>query len=226
MNTLCNSPQQSINILAFDTSCDEASLALWTRGHLHKLAIPLGTGPHSQAACLIPMMQNILTEQGITFQDLDVISTPTGPGSFTGIRLGLATAQGLLLSTKAKSFAPTTFQLLAFAAWKEREGAYLVTLSTKRDSFYSQGFDENLNILFPGIIQTEEEIEDFLKHHPNLKRVKTSANLGAENLINFYLHEQNKTHNLPRDRPEKNPQTLQPYYLHDPVFVKQKSCSL
>lgn len=226
MNTLSNSPPQSINILAFDTSCDEASLALWTGGHLHKLAIPLGTGPHSQAACLIPMMQNILTDQGITFQDLDIITTPTGPGSFTGIRLGLATAQGLLLSTKAKGFAPTTFQLLAFGAWKERKGSYLVTLSTKRDSFYSQGFDENLNTLFPGIIQTEEEIETFLEHHPNSNRVKTSTNLGAENLIHLCLHELIKTDNSLQNRQEKNAQTLHPYYLHDPVFVKQKLCSL
>jgi len=234
MNTLSNDTQQSINILAFDTSGDETSLALWTTGQMRKISIPFGTGSHSQAAYLIPMMQEILKEKNISFQDINVIATPTGPGSFTGIRLGLATAQGLLLSTKAKSFAPTTFQISAFGAWKKEESSYLITLSTKRDSFYTQAFDKILNPLFPGKIQTEEEIQDYLNCNPNMQRIDGSPGLGAENLILLYLHILNTNQNLhlksPLDPlselPQKSSDTLCPYYLHDPVFVKQKSWSL
>jgi tRNA threonylcarbamoyladenosine biosynthesis protein TsaB len=234
MNTLSNDTQQSINILAFDTSGDEASLALWTQREMRKLSIPFGTGSHSQAACLIPMMQEILTQKNISFQDLHVIATPTGPGSFTGIRLGLATAQGLLLSTKAKSFAPTTFQIAAFGAWRIREGSYLVTLSTKRESFYTQAFDKTLNPLVPGKIQTEEEIQDFLNHNPEMRRIHGSPSLGAEDLILFYLHTLNTSQDLHLKSLEdsfpeflgKSSELLCPYYLHDPVFVKQKSWSL
>jgi len=234
MNTLSNDTQQSINILAFDTSGDEASLALWAMGQMHKLSIPFGTGSHSQAACLIPMMQEILKENNISFQDLNVIATPTGPGSFTGIRLGLATAQGLLLSTRAQSFSPTTFQISVFEAWKIRKGSYLVTLSTKRDSFYTQAFDETLSPLFPGKIQTEKEVQDFLKHNPEMRRIDGPHNLGAENLILFYLHALSTNQDLYlkslkgslSELKDKSLDTFSPYYLHDPVFVKQKSWSL
>lgn len=230
MNTLSNDTQQSINILAFDTSGDEASLALWVGGQMSTFSIPFGTGPHSQASCLIPMMQEILKEKNISFQDLHVITIPTGPGSFTGIRLGLATAKGLLLSTKAKSFAPTTFQITAFGAWKVQKGSYLVTLSTKRDSFYTQAFDKALCPLFPGKIQTEEEIQGFLNHYPEMKRINGSPNLGAEDLILFYLHTLNTNQDLYLSSlpqlPDKSSEPLHPYYLHDPIFIKQKSWSL
>lgn len=233
MNTLDNDAHQCIKVLAFDTSGDEASLALWSEGKMRGVSLPFGTGPHSQAACLLPAMQDLLRGENLDFQDLSVIATPTGPGSFTGIRLGLATAQGLVLSTKARSFAPTTFQLFAFAAWKERTDSgspldssssrsCLVTLTTKRDSFYTQAFEEVCVPLGPASIQTESEIQDFLALNPDMYRVDHLSTLSAENLIHFYFHELKANRELFADLRG----TLRPYYLHNPDFVKQKLWSL
>lgn len=226
MNTLSNGTQQSINILAFDTSGDETSLALWAGGKMCTRFLPSGAGSHSQAACLLPAMQDLLKAANIDFQDLQVIATSRGPGSFTGIRLGLATAQGLESSTKARCFAPTTFEISAFGAWKEKIGSYLVTLSTKRDSFYTQGFDKTLVPLGAGSIQTEEEIQGFLDSNPQMIRVNNIATLGAENLILLYLHRLNSNQDFSSNSPRELSSTLSPYYLHDPEFVKQKPCSL
>jgi tRNA threonylcarbamoyl adenosine modification protein YeaZ len=226
MNTLSNGPQQSINILAFDTSGDETSLALWTGGKMCTSGLPLGTGSHSQAACLLPAMQALLNSANIDFQDLQVIATSKGPGSFTGIRLGLATAQGLESSTKARCFAPTTFEIAAFGTWKEKVGSYLVTLSTKRDNFYTQGFDKTLVPLGPGSIQTEEEIQNFLDLNPQMIRVDNIDTLGAKYLILLYLHKFNSNQDLSSNSSLEMSSTLSPYYLHDPEFVKQKPWSL
>ncbi|MDF3033621.1 MAG: hypothetical protein K0R76_575 [Alphaproteobacteria bacterium] len=231
MNTPSPDAHQSVKILAFDTSGDEASLALGVAGKMHCASLPFGTGPHSQAACLFPMMQDLLKSENLTFQDVNVIATLTGPGSFTGIRLGLAAAQGLILSLKARSFAPTTFQLFAFGAWKERCGSNLdfslarpclVTLTTKRGSFYTQAFEKGCIPLGPASIQTEDDIQAFLALNPGMDRIGHLSASSAENLIHFYFHEL-KSNPKPSSEGQK---ALRPFYLHNPDFVKQKLWSL
>lgn len=230
MITLIKDPHQSINILAFDTSGDEASVALWGNEKMHSASLPFGTGIHSQAARLFSVIQELLREANMTFQDLNVIATPTGPGSFTGIRLGLATAQGLILSTKAISFAPTTFQNFAFGAWREKSedsgefsnssfmDSFLVTLATKRDSFYTQAFDKALRVLFPASINSQDEVNNIIATNSRMCRVEHLSILSAESLIHLYFYTLKAGQSLPG--------ILRPYYLHDPEFVKQKLWSL
>lgn len=228
MNTLRKDTHQSINILAFDTAGDEASLAVWSNGAIQSYTLPYGTGPHSQAARLLPAMQALLKSVSLDFQSFDVIATPRGPGSFTGIRLGLAVAQGLQFSTKATSFAPTTLQILALGAWREMTrhetlspslmDSILVTLSTKRDSFYTQVFDKSLGDVFPASIKNQEEIEEMLEENPRMRRIDHLSISSAENLIHLYFHFLTTGQDLPT--------LLDPYYLHDPEFVKQKLWSL
>lgn len=212
------SSNQSVNILALDTSGDVASVAIWANEKMHKTSLPFGTGSHSQAAQLLSVMQGLLKDANITFQDLEVIATTTGPGSFTGIRLGLATVQGLILSTKATGFAPTTLQNYAFGAWREKadSGAidsFLVTLTTKRNSFYTQAFDKALGALFPASIHTEDEIMNMLATNLRMCRIEHLSLLSAECLIHLYFHVIRTGQDFPR--------ILRPNYVHDPEFVKQ-----
>jgi len=223
MITLINHSHQSENILGFDTSGDVASVAIWANKKLYNTSLPFGTHSHGQAARLFSVMQELLNEANITFQDLNVIATPTGPGSFTGIRLGLATAQGLRLSTKATPFAPTTLQNYAFGAWKEIAepdtiDSFLVTLTTKRDSFYVQSFDKTLAPLSPASINTQAEINDMLATNSRMRHVEGLSLLSAVNLIQFYFYIINIGQALP--------DILRPYYVHDPEFIKQQPWSL
>jgi len=233
MNTPGHNLHQFINILAFDTSGDEASLALWANGNMRFLSLPLSAGPHSQAACLLPAIQDLLKEEALDFKGLDVIATSIGPGSFTGIRVGLATAQGLLLSTQSKSFAPTTFQIFAFGAWKERGGLIadpdlslappcLVTIPTKRDSFYTQVVENAYIPLGMANIQTETEVQQFLALHPDMQRVNLLSTSSAELLIHFYFYNQQANQPLPLEAQGN----LHPYYVHNPDFAIQKLCSV
>jgi tRNA threonylcarbamoyladenosine biosynthesis protein TsaB len=226
MNTPTQENLQSVNILGFDTSGDDTSIALWTRQQMKSISIPLSRGSQSQAACLIPEMQALLKEADLVFSDLDVIATPTGPGSFTGIRLGLATAQGLALCTKAKSFSPTTLQVFAFGAWREQVNSYLVTLSTKRDSFYTQPFDESVMPIEEARILRENEIQDYLILHPESRRIQQLPTSVAQNLVLLYLHLQSINQCITSKSAQELPNTLSPFYLHNPEFVKQKPWSL
>lgn len=224
MNISQSPTDRSINILGFDTSQDEGSIALWAHNTLYTTPLPFGMGEKSHAAQLLPEIQALLKKAHLTFENLDVIATPVGPGSFTGIRLGIATAQGFILATNAMSFAPTTFEMHAFGAWKQPEvfeakslnkASYLVALTTKRQSFYVQAFDLSLNPLGEASIKNDEEIEDFLLKNPGVHRINQASNLSAENLIGFYFYKQQVKQDLP--------QSLNPFYLHHPQFVKQST---
>lgn len=218
---------QPINILAFDTSRDDASLALWANENVNSVSIPSGTGIHSQAALLVPMMKDLLSEANIDFKDLHVITTSRGPGSFTGIRVGLATAQGLLSATHADIFAPTAFEVAAFGAWTQKVADYLITITTNRGSYYCQAFDKSLELQGPASIMTEQEIEDFLVQHPHMIRVRDFPKMSAQVLILLYLYKlesnQNKHAQSVAEINQQSASSLCPYYLIDPEFTKQKS---
>lgn len=81
-----------MNILALDTSTEYCSVALWRDGVVNERAAHAGQG-HS--AMLTGMVDAVLAEGGLRLADLDGIAYGRGPGSFTGLRIACAVAQGL-----------------------------------------------------------------------------------------------------------------------------------
>jgi tRNA threonylcarbamoyladenosine biosynthesis protein TsaB len=84
----------ALNILALDTSEDACSAALNLSGEL------LGRfelAPRRHTALILPMIDGLLTEAGLTPSQLDAIAFGRGPGSFTGVRIAAGVAQGIAL---------------------------------------------------------------------------------------------------------------------------------
>lgn len=67
------------------------------------------------SVCLMDAIDAVLREVGLTAQDAEFIACVVGPGSFTGIRIGIATAKGLCFALGKKALALTSFDLLAYA---------------------------------------------------------------------------------------------------------------
>lgn len=84
-----------MNILAFDLANFSSSLALMKQGKI--VFSEYNEEFRGQDVTLLPKLQKILADHDLTFQELDRLATTRGPGSFTGIRVALATAQGLSL---------------------------------------------------------------------------------------------------------------------------------
>ena len=80
-------------ILAFETSAKAASVALMKDGVLLAESYQNTGLTHSQT--LMVMAQDLLTQCGVTVQDLTHVAVAEGPGSFTGVRIGVAAAKGL-----------------------------------------------------------------------------------------------------------------------------------
>lgn len=86
------------NILALDIAFGPACAVLLRRDGRRFLATGEDDRPHSQA--IIPMLQSLLGDAGITWQELDMLACGIGPGSFTGLRIAAATLAGLNASLR------------------------------------------------------------------------------------------------------------------------------
>ena len=99
-----------MKILAFDTSTEWCTAALWSDGEVRS-AEAHAVQTHSRI--LLPMVQNLLAEAGLTLSDLDGLAYGKGPGSFTGLRIACSVAQGLALGADLPVLGVTTLEAMA-----------------------------------------------------------------------------------------------------------------
>ncbi len=127
-------------ILAFDTTAGACSVAVRRAGETvaHR-SVPLARG-HAEA--LVPMIVETLAGAGLGFSDLDAVAATTGPGAFTGIRIGLAAARGIALAAGIPAIGIGALAALAAGvAPRAAEGKLvLAPVDTKRSDFYAQAW--------------------------------------------------------------------------------------
>ncbi|MDL1867286.1 tRNA (adenosine(37)-N6)-threonylcarbamoyltransferase complex dimerization subunit type 1 TsaB [Betaproteobacteria bacterium PRO4] len=99
-----------MNLIAFDTSTEYCSLALWRNGELISKEVLAGQR-HSEL--LLPMLQTLLDEAGISLNQIDCIAFGAGPGSFTGLRIACGIAQGLAFANDVPVIGISTLEALA-----------------------------------------------------------------------------------------------------------------
>lgn len=87
-----------MHLLSIETCFGEFSVALHSGEE--ELGFYKSAEKHSQAEFLIPEIQQMLTDNELSFEDLDAIACNIGPGSFTGLRIGLAAANGFALASE------------------------------------------------------------------------------------------------------------------------------
>ncbi len=101
------------------------------------------TAMHGQAEKLLPMVDSVMRRAGLPASALHIIAVTVGPGSFTGIRIGLATARGIAHATGARVIGVTGFEAVAagLAGSSPGAGFILVALESRREDLYVQLFD-------------------------------------------------------------------------------------
>ncbi|MEX1202626.1 MAG: tRNA (adenosine(37)-N6)-threonylcarbamoyltransferase complex dimerization subunit type 1 TsaB [Ferruginibacter sp.] len=101
-------------IVHIDTASSFAAVSISKEG---KLLQYIGNeNQQEHAAFLQPAIQQLLKDQQLTFQDIDAVAVVIGPGSYTGLRVGLASAKGICYALKKPLIAISTLQLMAAAA--------------------------------------------------------------------------------------------------------------
>lgn len=102
-----------MRVLAIDTAlaaCSAAVLDTEFGGVVASESLPMIRG-HAEA--LMPMLQRVMDKAGLTFSDIDRVAVTTGPGSFTGLRVGIAAARGIALAADKPAVGLSTLSVYA-----------------------------------------------------------------------------------------------------------------
>lgn len=100
-----------MNVLALDTSTGQASVAIVSGQKL--LTESIFHADRCLSARLMPEIERLLEVCGLTINNIDLFAAAVGPGSFTGVRAGVATVQGLALATSKPCAGFSTLAMLA-----------------------------------------------------------------------------------------------------------------
>lgn len=112
----------AMRLLAFETATRRLSVALWDDGSLIERAAEL---PSGGSEWLLPAMQAMLADAGVSLKTLDGIAFGAGPGSFTGLRLAAGCAQGLAFGLDLPVLGVNSLEALALASGEDKVFACL-----------------------------------------------------------------------------------------------------
>ncbi len=129
-------------LLAMDAAGQACSAAVWQAGRVTARAREAMA--RGQSERLVPMIEAVMAEASLDYAALDAIAVTVGPGGFTGVRIGLATARGLALACGRPLIGVSSFEAVAAAVppAPRRGRRLLVLLDAKRAELYAQSFDE------------------------------------------------------------------------------------
>ena len=134
-------------ILSIETSTSICSVAIHEQGELIALAEIKEPGAHAEK--LLLLVDELFEKAGLSFADLDAVAVSQGPGSYTGLRIGVSTAKGIAYALEIPLIGINTLQAMA-ASQQVAPGDYVVAvLDARRKEVYTQTFGDSLQELSP-----------------------------------------------------------------------------
>ena len=152
-------------ILSLDSSATVASVAICDDERL--LAEYTVNNGNTHSETLLPMVETALKHYGITIDEIDLFAVSAGPGSFTGVRIGVATLKGLAFGRSKPCAAISTLEAIAENA-KAREGLICPVMNARRSQVYTALFSsdgETLTRLLPDSALSIDELDELLSKH-------------------------------------------------------------
>jgi tRNA threonylcarbamoyladenosine biosynthesis protein TsaB len=142
-----------MKLLAFETATEACSVAVYIDGAVRER---FELAPRRHAELSLPWAGQLLAEAGIAKSQLDAIAVGRGPGAFTGVRLGVALAQGIALALDRPVVPVSTLAVLAMRADGER---ILAAIDARMGEIYAGAFartDGGLVALSPEVVLKPE----------------------------------------------------------------------
>ncbi len=129
-----------MKILAIDSSAVSASCAITDNGKLIAQSFINVGLTHSQT--LMPMIETTIKHSGTDLSKIDLIAVSAGPGSFTGVRIGVSTVKGLAFTAETKCAGISTLEAIAYTA-NPRNGIVCAVMDARCQQVYNALFRFN-----------------------------------------------------------------------------------
>lgn len=171
-------------LLNIDTATETGSIALSDEGTVIQTMINQDQKDH--AAWIHNAIRELLKNSGKTLQQLQAVAVTAGPGSYTGLRVGMATAKGLCYVLKIPLITESTLKVMARAAIEEAVDArntwFCPMIDARRMEVYTAVYDAHLN--------------EILQPQPMVLDAQSFAGLLAQNNMVFFGSGSNKSREL------------------------------
>jgi tRNA threonylcarbamoyladenosine biosynthesis protein TsaB len=155
--------------LAIDASTEACSVALSLENNV---SCEFELCPQSHSIVLLPMIDRILKQADVTLSELDGLIFGRGPGSFTGVRIGVGVAQGLAFSTDLPVVGVSTLQTMAQQAYEKFQQTEVISVIDARMSEVYAGYYQlnEFGIMTAVVKETvlpPAELSQYLIQHTN-----------------------------------------------------------
>ena len=154
-----------MKILSVDSSAVAASVAVTSNGRL--LAEYTLNNGNTHSETLLPMIEAILKSLKLSVSDIDLFACSSGPGSFTGVRIGAATVKGLAFAQEKPCVGVSTLEAIAENA-KLRAGLICPVMNARRSQVYTALFrsdGENITRLMPDSALAISDLDTILSEY-------------------------------------------------------------
>ncbi|MFK7996699.1 MAG: tRNA (adenosine(37)-N6)-threonylcarbamoyltransferase complex dimerization subunit type 1 TsaB [Granulosicoccus sp.] len=172
-----------MKLLAIDTSTDACSVAIKVDGQTlsdHRVV------SQQHGALVLPMVDSLMSDAGLKAAQLDALIYGCGPGSFTGVRIGVATAQGIALGAGIGVIGVSTLQSIAQGCYREHgDSLVAISVDARMDEVYFCEFRAGRD----GLMQAVCEEQIVSPANVVLSAAEIWAGSGAERYQDI-LHEQ------------------------------------
>lgn len=137
-------------MLAIDTALGVCAAAVYDAGPHQTLAVQSYEMSRGHAEVLMPLIERVMRDAGVRFDELDRVVATVGPGSFTGLRVGISAARGLALACGIRAVGVSTLDALAAPYITDNETVPIVSaIDAKHGNYYLQMVGAGGRLLVP-----------------------------------------------------------------------------
>ncbi|MFI5132831.1 MAG: tRNA (adenosine(37)-N6)-threonylcarbamoyltransferase complex dimerization subunit type 1 TsaB [Chitinophagales bacterium] len=211
-------------VLNIDTSLDIASICLAKDGALLRLAVNENQKDH--AAWLQPAIQRIIKDEQLTNTDLNAVAVSIGPGSYTGLRVGLSTAKGLCYALNIPLITVGTLEMMAIAGKDETVELLCPMIDARRMEVFTAVYTKTLQELINphALVIDKNSFSELLSSHKILfygnGSEKLKPLLSNDNAI-FKIINHNATHMIPVSQSRFIGREFADLVSSEPMYLKE-----
>jgi tRNA threonylcarbamoyladenosine biosynthesis protein TsaB len=172
-------------ILNIDTAIDIASICISKDDQVINISINKNQKDH--AAWIQPAIKELVISSGITLRDIQAVAVSIGPGSYTGLRIGLSTAKGLCYALNIPLIAIGTLDMMAEAGLRDEVDLICPMIDARRMEVFTAIYNKNMEKVMPpeAVILDQYFVADLL----NKNRILFYGN--GSNKLKYLIHHTN-----------------------------------